>query len=359
MAGRGTRAQRLGQGFALLATIAVLGLVAPAGASADAQPKIVGGTSASISQYPWQAAVVFSPAKMSGNAHNRQFCGGSLLTSRIVITAGHCVWDTDPDPGCFLCTVNQLHLDPDDVDVVLGRTTLSNTSEGGELGVIGVYWDPAFNPDYGSFGVPSGDVAFLVLGAASGQAQIKIAGTDEADLWDPGSPVAVSGWGATSAVGSTVDSLRAAGVNVIADSTCSSGSVYGGNFNPSTMLCAGTLGGGADACFGDSGGPLQAPVPTGGYRLVGVTSWGIGCGGANDPGVYARVAGDPMRSQIQADVNYLTSAFGLPAEPIFGSKSAASVKAAKKALKKCKRIRNKKKRRRCIKRVKKKFGLQA
>ncbi|XP_048486996.1 trypsin Blo t 3-like [Plutella xylostella] len=53
-----------------------------------------------------------------------------------------------------------------------------------------------------------------------------------------------------------------------------------------SMLCAGLLNvGGADACQGDSGGPLV-------YNgvVVGVTSWGAGCGNPSYPGVYARVA---------------------------------------------------------------------
>ena len=85
----------------MLGVLTALALLVPATASAQSdgsvQPRIVGGQQVSISQYPWQAAVVFSPSKVGGNAHERQFCGGSLVTSRIVITAAHCVFDTDPD----------------------------------------------------------------------------------------------------------------------------------------------------------------------------------------------------------------------------------------------------------------------
>ena len=351
MGDRRTLAGRSLHGLAMVAGLVVLALVAPSGAAADAQPRIVGGTTASISQFPWQAAVVFAPSKASGNAHQRQFCGGSLLTSRIVMTAGHCVYDTDPDCG-LLCSTDAAHLDPTDVDVVLGRTTLSDATQGSELGVIGVSYESHYAPDTGTLHVPSYDVAFLVLGSPSSQQPIKIARPDESGLWAPGSPEAVSGWGVTSpSATSTQDTLRAAGVNVDDDSTCGSPVVYGGSFNSATMLCAGNLAGGADACYGDSGGPLQAPLPSGGYRQVGVVSWGVSCGTANKPGVYTRVAGSTMAPLIQADVAQLEKSFGLPAEGIYAGPTKAQVRTAKKALKKCKRIHSKKKRRRCKKKV--------
>ena len=352
-----------------LGTLAALALLVPATALAkgdgSVQPRVVGGSTASVSTYPWQAAVVFSTAQSPGeNAHQRQFCGGSLLTSRIVVTAGHCVADTDPD--CSLtCAISDpggdgtAKIDPNDVDVVLGRSTLSDTSQGAEYGVSAVVLRSNFDGDYQGDGVPRYDVAYLVLSSPSGQTPIKIAGTDEGALWDPGSPEDVSGWGSTSESGGTVDTLRAATVDVIPDSACSSPTVYGSDFDSATMLCAGNLSGGVDSCFGDSGGPLQAALQGGGYRLVGITGWGDGCARANSPGVYTRVAGPTMRSLIASDVSSIDSAYGLPVESIFGGggqprSAAASPGTGKlaKALKKCKRIHNRKKRRRCVKRVK-------
>jgi secreted trypsin-like serine protease len=347
--------------------LAALALLAPASAvgqdGGSVRPKIVGGSTASVATYPWQAAVVYSTAQRPAqNAHQRQFCGGSLLTSRIVITAGHCIADTDPD--CSLtCAINDpggdgtARIDPNDVDVVLGRTTLSDAGQGVEDAVTHVIPRANFDGNYQGDGVPRYDVAYLVLSSASGQTPIKIAGTDEGALWDAGSSAEISGWGATSESSSTTDTLRSATVGVIPDSTCASASVYGRDFDAATMLCAGYLSGGVDSCYGDSGGPLEAPLQAGGYRLVGITGWGDGCGRANAPGVYTRVAGPTMRSLIASDVSSIDSAYGLPVESIFGSggqprtASAPVVTKATKALRKCKRIHNRKKRRRCVKRA--------
>src|SRR3954463_2256469 len=227
----------------LLGVLAAIALLVPASASAQSkgspQPKIVGGNSASISQYPWQGAVVFTG---SGNAHQRQFCGGSLLTSRIVLTAGHCVFDTDPD--CFvICSIHDPggdftpKIDPNNVDVVLGRTTLSNSGEGVEVGVAGVAYRSNYDGDYQGDGVPRYDVGYLVLSAASAQPQIKIAGADERTLWEPGDPVDISGWGTTSeSATNTQDTLRATTVNIVSDSTCNTD--YAPDFDASTMVCA-------------------------------------------------------------------------------------------------------------------------
>jgi len=59
-------------------------------------------------------------------------------------------------------------------------------------------------------------------------------------------------------------------------------------FNIDTMLCA--RDDGEDACQGDSGGPLILEGETfADDLLVGVVSWGIGCGGPL-PGVYAKIS---------------------------------------------------------------------
>jgi secreted trypsin-like serine protease len=355
---------------AVLAASVLLPAQAAAQSDGSTQPRIVGGSQTTIDRYPWQAAVVFSPAKRSGNAHDRQFCGGSVITTRIVITAAHCVYNIDPD--CLShpvqCAISDpggdgtAKLDPNDVDVVVGRTTLSGGG-GAEIGVQSVTYRSNYNPNYNNAGVPQNDVGYLVLSGATSQPRIQIAGADEGALWDPGSPVEISGWGSTQEGGGTVDTLRSANVQIIPDSTCASGSVYGGDFDPNTMVCAGYLSGGVDTCAGDSGGPLEASFGIG-YRLVGITGWGVGCGRTNKPGVYTRAAGSVLRPVIAGDVFNLETANGLAHENIIGSlatenpASAVTLSAAaKKALKKCKRIHKKKKRRRCIKRVKKKFGL--
>ena len=63
---------------------------------------------------------------------------------------------------------------------------------------------------------------------------------------------------------------------------------YDGEINNSA-LCAGDANGGEDSCSGDSGGPLVT-FENGEPVLVGVVSWGEGCGLENYYGVYARVA---------------------------------------------------------------------
>ena len=62
--------------------------------------------------------------------------------------------------------------------------------------------------------------------------------------------------------------------------------LLGLGFTPN-MLCAGKTG--EDTCQGDSGGPLVCEVDEK-YTLIGVTSFGYGCGIQDKPGVYVRLA---------------------------------------------------------------------
>jgi trypsin len=368
----GIRSETPGRACArwVLLGIAGLALLVPASAAAQgdgsAQPRIVGGTTASVSQYPWQAAVVYSPAKASGNAHQRQLCGGSLVTSRIVITAAHCVYDTDPDcvnnfNGQAPCLPNDpggdgtTRLDPDDVDAVLGRTTLSDTSTGTEHGIVdtayqGDFGGPAFNPS-----TVQNDIGYLVLNTQSGQGTIHIADASEGALWAPGVMVDISGWGSTSESGDTVDTLRKASVPIVADSTCVddyNNDIPPAFVDPATMVCAGYQSGGVDTCFGDSGGPLESPV-SGTYRLVGITSWGEGCAEPDFPGVYTRIAGDVLRPAAASTISGLEAANGLAHESVVGGSAPAATQAATpNPFAKCRKLKNKRKRKRCIKKVK-------
>ena len=105
---------------------------------------------------------------------------------------------------------------------------------------------------------------------------------------------------------------------------------------------------------------MQAPIGGGVYRLVGITGWGDGCAQAGKPGVYTRVADTTLSPLIASDVASLESQFGLPhgadlRPPRDNRHHRHSGKSAKNPFAKCKRIRDTKKRKRCVKNVKKKL----
>ncbi|KAJ0397581.1 hypothetical protein ATCC90586_005145 [Pythium insidiosum] len=98
-----------------------------------------------------------------------------------------------------------------------------------------------------------------------------------------GTTATTAGWGTTSSGGSQSNVLLAVNVPVVDQATCAKVLKVDG-----TMLCAGGRAN-QDSCQGDSGGPLTAQV-SGREALIGVVSWGNGCGLAGYPGVYARVS---------------------------------------------------------------------
>jgi secreted trypsin-like serine protease len=93
-------------------------------------------------------------------------------------------------------------------------------------------------------------------------------------------------WGATDpSIPVPVQYLREVALPILIDERCEQ--VYGSRYVKETMICAGEVGDGVDTCQGDSGGPLIVPNEvTGVSELVGITSWGVGCGNV---GVYTRV----------------------------------------------------------------------
>ena len=75
-------------------------------------------------------------------------------------------------------------------------------------------------------------------------------------------------------------------MNIIPKETCNK--TYGGNVTQ-RQLCASHPSGKQDACFGDSGGPLQYMNKDGKWILSGTVSWGRGCARKKFYGVYTDI----------------------------------------------------------------------
>jgi len=307
-------------GGTVFALVLTLGLAASpvAEAAGDPQPKIVGGESTTIEQWPWQVALACEPGSSPqclGDGYQRQFCGGSLVAPDVVVTAAHCVYDDNPFVLAFEPASG--------FEVFTGRTTLSS-AQGQEIDVTEIYYfiddgmgnptpqaqsETQVDPESELFDAQTfeWDVVFLQLESDSSSQPIKIAGADETALWAPGRPAFISGWGdLESGAQDFPDDLHAAEIEIISDEACGSGSSYGSDFIAETMVCAGFLEGGVDTCQGDSGGPLVVPIDGGGFRLVGDTSWGFGCAFPDLPGVYGRLADDPIRSTLQTAIQTIS-----------------------------------------------------
>lgn len=246
--------------FALLLLPAGLAAAPPAGA-------IVGGDEADPGEWPWQVVLSLS---------GEPFCGGVLVGLDLVVTAAHCVLGGSDASG-LSARAGSVELD----------------SGGQERRVARAVRHEEYDPVNGR-----NDIAVLHLEApfdpAPGVAAVALPDAETADrLTGEGTPVVVTGFGATTETGDMAPKLREAEVEVLDDVACAGdyagagGSVFAGS-----QMCAGFDTGRIDACFGDSGGPLVAPLgeDRAAWYLVGIVSWGEGCGLARRPTVYTEVA---------------------------------------------------------------------
>ncbi len=245
-------------------------------------PRIVGGQEADPGEWPWQVALIASSSG-SDNYFFAQFCGGSLIDLDYVLTAAHCISDSNDDI-----------VSPTSLDVVAGVHDLWDPETGHQRrDVAQIIRHPGWDKD--TF---DNDLAVLrlsspvTLGPTAGGTKIDIV-----SLTPPGTgsltgvDATTTGWGALSYGGGYPTSLREVVVPILSNATCENwlDGTYG-NYDWVTinMICAGYPQGGKDACQGDSGGPLVYPMPA--WKLAGIVSWGIGCAAPTSPGVYTRVS---------------------------------------------------------------------
>lgn len=222
--------------------------------------RVLGGVDSTTAEAPWVVALTDSVG--------RQFCGGTLVTQVKVVTAAHCAIDhTTGSPRSA-----------DELRAVAGRTDLR--SDAGVIGAVQRVW---VHPEYG--GYDSGhDVAVLTLRDPVPQQPVPMVAAGDPAPYRPGTKGTVLGWGRIGETAPPSPTLRSVEVPVTTDADCQR--AYP-EFDPQTMFCAGVPEGGRDACQGDSGGPYVVDG-----RLVGLVSFGTGCGRAHTPGVYTRLSGD-------------------------------------------------------------------
>lgn len=234
---------------------------------------------------PFQAAIVFSSAT---TLQNEIFCGGTIRDPLHVITAAHCVEESSTD-------------EPGEIDVAAGFTDqVKPQATMQRRHVVAISSHPEFNTPI----TLDNDAAILTLDQPLDLSDPSvIAALPPAAAGATGTQALISGWGDTNPADPFVSpaKLQEAVVDVLADSACSG---YADAYDPSEMICAGRiLNGGAavDTCQGDSGGPLarlSANNAQSADALLGITSFGNGCGDASFPGIYTRIAGPSVNAFV-------------------------------------------------------------
>ncbi|XP_072810027.1 transmembrane protease serine 4 isoform X1 [Vicugna pacos] len=220
-------------------------------------PRVVGGEKASVDSWPWQVSIQYD---------KQHICGGSILDPYWILTAAHCF---------------RKQLDVSNWKVRAGSEKLSKLPS---LSVAKIFITER------NFMLPKEkDIALVKL-----QSPLTFSGTVRPiclpfsdEVLAPATPVWVIGWGFTEqGRGKMSDTLLQASVQIINSTRCNAEDAYQGEVTEK-MLCAGMLEGSVDTCQGDSGGPLMYHSDQ--WQVVGIVSWGHGCGGPSTPGVYTKV----------------------------------------------------------------------
>jgi secreted trypsin-like serine protease len=306
-----------------------------------ANQRVIHGSAVKPGTYPFQVLV-----NMRNNNGKMFMCGGSLIgDSTWVLTAAHCVYDTDGTvipPWQFavsagsvlyhqgnIISVTEVHAHRDynaanhDNDYALVR--LRTRPRAVPFATIALL-DPAAEADFDKDDVPATVIGWGTMENEKTsnrllEGQVRIVSRKQCNQNYVGyymrglegylGAVAQSGRDAQQEeklfFGLRFDDDAKARARQMIANHASPGEVLtfaagkAGTIITDTMICA--LGSApkvasdelvTDACQGDSGGPLFTAGKDGKPTLVGIVSWGtggrIGCGSPTEPGVYARVA---------------------------------------------------------------------
>jgi hypothetical protein len=249
--------------FMLLLVLFLPAIATAASNLRQLQPRIVGGEVADATRYPY-----FSLLRLFvGDAVYR--CGGSLIATDVILTAAHC-------SGVGNITAIEVWVNYSSNVGLTGYEQLRRA--------VKIIPHEDFRGEFDN------DIMVLKLDRPVSGVPIVQFNNDSAVPID-GQQLTVFGLGRTEygSKESRATNLMVVDVNVVPIEDCNDRNSYNGRVKNHAMFCAAAFG--KDACFGDSGGPLivRGSNPESDV-LMGIVSWGNGCGIANFPGIYSRVS---------------------------------------------------------------------